>query len=43
MVPTEDEDISKELFKHYKKLGVKVMLGTGSLEGAITPFRGAAP
>jgi len=28
MVPTEDEDISKELFKHYKKLGVKVMLGT---------------
>ena len=28
MVPTEDEDVSKELFKHYKKLGVKVMLGT---------------
>ncbi|KAB7743343.1 dihydrolipoyl dehydrogenase [Nostocoides sp. F2B08] len=28
MVPTEDEDISKELLKHYKKLGVKVMLGT---------------
>ncbi len=28
MFPTEDEDISKELFKHYKKLGVKVMLGT---------------
>ena len=28
MVPTEDADISKELAKHYKKLGVKVMLGT---------------
>ena len=28
MVPTEDEDVSKELAKHYKKLGVKVMLGT---------------
>jgi dihydrolipoamide dehydrogenase len=28
MVPTEDEEISKELLKHYKKLGVKVMLGT---------------
>ncbi|MEX1908464.1 dihydrolipoyl dehydrogenase [Janibacter sp. Y6] len=28
MVPTEDEEVSKELFKHYKKLGVKVMLGT---------------
>ena len=28
MVPTEDADISKELFKHYKKLGVKVMLST---------------
>ncbi|MGA8046302.1 MAG: FAD-dependent oxidoreductase, partial [Dermatophilaceae bacterium] len=28
MVPTEDEDISKELLKHYKKLGVKVMLST---------------
>jgi dihydrolipoamide dehydrogenase len=28
MVPTEDEEISKELFKHYKKLGVKVMLKT---------------
>ncbi|MCU1536955.1 MAG: dihydrolipoyl dehydrogenase [Humibacillus sp.] len=28
MVPTEDADISKELIKHYKKLGVKVMLGT---------------
>lgn len=28
MVPTEDEDISKELARHYKKLGVKVMLGT---------------
>jgi dihydrolipoamide dehydrogenase len=29
MVPTEDADISKELLKHYKKLGVKVMTSTG--------------
>ena len=28
MVPTEDADISKELSRHYKKLGVKVLLGT---------------
>src|SRR3954447_2689869 len=28
MVPTEDEEISRELAKHYKKLGVKVLLGT---------------
>jgi dihydrolipoamide dehydrogenase len=28
MVPTEDVEISKELLKHYKKLGVKVMLDT---------------
>lgn len=28
MVPTEDEEVSKELAKHYKKLGVKVMTGT---------------
>ena len=28
MVPTEDADISKELLKHYKKLGVNVMLKT---------------
>lgn len=28
MVPTEDADISKELRKQYKKLGVKVMLST---------------
>ncbi|WP_433954819.1 dihydrolipoyl dehydrogenase [Janibacter indicus] len=28
MVPTEDADVSKELAKHYKKLGVKVMTGT---------------
>jgi dihydrolipoamide dehydrogenase len=28
MVPTEDEEISKELLRHYKKLGVTVMLGT---------------
>ncbi|MBO3129684.1 dihydrolipoyl dehydrogenase [Dermatophilus congolensis] len=28
MVPTEDADVSKELARHYKKLGVKVMTGT---------------
>jgi len=28
MVPTEDPEISKELLKHYKKLGVNVMLST---------------
>src|ERR1700712_4912734 len=28
MVPTEDADISKELAKHYKNLGVKVLLKT---------------
>src|SRR3954452_12133850 len=28
MVPTEDVEISKELLKHYKKLGVNVMLST---------------
>ncbi len=28
MVPTEDADVSKELAKHYKKLGVKVLLAT---------------
>lgn len=28
MVPLEDPDVSKELAKHYKKLGVKVMTGT---------------
>src|SRR4051795_3786012 len=28
MVPTEDAEISKELLKHYKKLGVKGMLST---------------
>jgi dihydrolipoamide dehydrogenase len=28
MVPTEDTDISKELLKHYKKLGVKVLTST---------------
>ena len=28
MVPTEDADVSKELSKHYKKLGVKVLLST---------------
>ena len=28
MVPTEDAEVSKELLKHYKKLGVKVLLNT---------------
>jgi dihydrolipoamide dehydrogenase len=28
MVPTEDKDVSKELLKQYKKLGVNVMLST---------------
>ncbi|WGL51686.1 dihydrolipoyl dehydrogenase [Nocardioides sp. BP30] len=28
MVPTEDEEISKELLRHYKKLGVNVLLST---------------
>ncbi|QWC85689.1 dihydrolipoyl dehydrogenase [Nocardioidaceae bacterium] len=28
MVPTEDAEVSKELAKHFKKLGVKVMTGT---------------
>jgi dihydrolipoamide dehydrogenase len=28
MVPTEDEAVSKELLKHYKKLGVTVLLST---------------
>ncbi|WP_300681828.1 FAD-dependent oxidoreductase, partial [Nocardioides sp.] len=33
MVPTEDADISKELLRHYKKLGVKVMTST-AVKGA---------
>jgi dihydrolipoyl dehydrogenase len=28
MVPTEDKDVSKELLRQYKKLGVKVLLST---------------
>jgi len=28
MVPTEDADVSRELLKHYKKLGVNVLLST---------------
>ncbi|MFF7859072.1 dihydrolipoyl dehydrogenase [Streptomyces sp. NPDC007904] len=28
MVPTEDADISKELLRHYRKLGVEVLLST---------------
>ncbi len=30
MVPAEDADISKELLKHYKKLGVNILLSTKS-------------
>ena len=33
MVPTEDADISKELAKHYKKLGVK--LGETTTDGRV--------
>ena len=33
MVPTEDADISKELLRHYKKLGVKVLTST-AVKGA---------
>ncbi len=28
MVPTEDVEVSKELLKHYKKLGITIMLST---------------
>jgi dihydrolipoamide dehydrogenase len=28
IVPTEDPDVSKELLRHYRKLGVKVLTGT---------------
>ncbi|MDF9718015.1 dihydrolipoyl dehydrogenase [Nocardioides sp. ChNu-153] len=28
IVPTEDADVSKELLKHYKKLGIKIMTST---------------
>ncbi len=41
MVPTEDADISKELAKHYKKLGVKVLLGT-KVEGVEDTGSGGA-
>jgi dihydrolipoamide dehydrogenase len=33
MVPTEDADVSKELLRHYKKLGVNVLLST-AVKGA---------
>src|SRR5690606_28129475 len=36
MVPTEDADISKELAKHYKKLGVKVLTSTAVTGGEDT-------
>jgi dihydrolipoamide dehydrogenase len=34
MVPTEDADVSKELLKQYKKLGVNVLLST-AVKGAV--------
>ncbi|HZP14828.1 MAG TPA: dihydrolipoyl dehydrogenase [Nocardioides sp.] len=34
MVPTEDADVSKELLRHYKKLGVNVLLST-AVKGAV--------
>jgi dihydrolipoamide dehydrogenase len=52
MVPTEDEDVSKELLKHYKKLGVKVLLGTKveavedtgtKVKVTVSPAKGGAP
>jgi dihydrolipoamide dehydrogenase len=42
MVPTEDEEVSKELFKHYKKLGVKVLLKT-KVEKIEDPGPGGGP
>jgi len=42
MVPTEDPEISKELFKHYKKLGVKVLLST-KVEAIEDPGSGNGP
>ena len=42
MVPTEDADVSKELFKHYKKLGVKVLLKT-KVESIEDPGDSAKP
>ena len=42
MVPTEDADVSKELFKQYKKLGVKVLLST-KVESIDDPGTGNGP
>ena len=42
MVPTEDADVSKELLKHYKKLGVKVLLKT-KVESIEDPGAGGGP
>ena len=42
MVPPEDEEVSKELLKHYKKLGVKVLLGT-KVETIEDPGTGGGP
>src|SRR5919107_231280 len=52
MVPTEDEEVSKELLKHYKKLGVTVMLSTkvesiddsgDKVKVTVSPARGGDP
>ncbi|WP_109508249.1 dihydrolipoyl dehydrogenase [Nocardioides speluncae] len=51
MVPTEDADVSKELLKQYKKLGVKVLLSTavktvedtgGVVKVTVAPAAGAS-
>lgn len=52
MVPTEDPDVSKELAKHYKKLGVKVLTSTrvdavqdkgNSVEVSVTDVKKGTP
>ena len=42
MVPTEDAEVSKELLKHYKKLGVNVLLST-KVESIEDPGTGNGP
>src|SRR6476660_1635716 len=42
MVPTEDAEISKELLRHYKKLGVTVLLST-KVESIDDPGAGGGP
>ena len=52
MVPTEDKDVSKELLRQYKKLGVKVLLSTkvdqvedtgGGVKVTVSPADGGDP